>query len=319
MKLFPFRQSLQISEPFIHRNLAIYLLRRPEAAQKRSFLTLEEALRAGTARVHETGKVSELEIENLTHGELYVQAGDVVTGGWQDRALGQDFVVPDRSRCSRMRVRTFCVERGRWNRRAGEEATNTFKSADHLAASRDLKLSIRHERSQSAVWSSVDAAQTKLNQVLGTDVRAAASPSSLPMSMENPVLRRRLADYLTTFNHLLIDHPNAVGFAFAINGQLNSADLYASPELFHKLWGKLLSAASLEALAEANAPGATCSTPTAKEVSAWMRQARRGRKTRHAVTSRITLVVRENEGQVSFETMDAEQRNLCVHQNILAQ
>ena len=88
-----------------------------------------------------------------------MQAGDVVKGGWQDRALGQDFVVPDRSRCSRMRVRTFCVERGRWNRRAGEEATNTFKSADHLAASRDLKLSIRRERSQAAVWSSVDAAR----------------------------------------------------------------------------------------------------------------------------------------------------------------
>ena len=319
MKLFSFRQSLKVSEPYLHRNLAVYLLHRSESQQERSFLTLEEALRDGVARVHETGRVGELEIENLTRGELYVQAGDVVKGGWQDRALGQDFVVPDRSRCSRMRVRTFCVERGRWNRRAGEEATNTFKSAEHLAASRDLKLSIRRECSQKAVWSSVDAAQTKLNHVLGMDIRSAASPSSLPMSMENPVLRRRLADYLLTFNHLLTDHPDAVGFAFAINGRLNSADLYASPELFRKLWSKLLEAAAMEALAEANAPGATCSTPTAKAVSAWLRQARRGRKTRHAVTSRITLVVRENARQVSFETMDAEQSNLCVHQNILAQ
>ena len=318
MKMFSFRQSLQISEPYLHRNLAVYLLSQPKTASKRMFLTLDEALQAGCARLHETGRVGELEIENLTQGELYVQAGDVVKGGWQDRALGQDFVVPERARCTRMRVRTFCVERGRWNRRAGEEATNTFKSADHFAASRELKLSIRRERSQTAVWSSVDASQEKLNQVLGTDVRAAASPSSLPMSMENPILRRRLADYLLTFNHLLADHPHAVGFAFAINGQLSSADLYASPELFRKLWAKLLEAAALEALAEASSPGATCSTPTAKEVSAWLRQARRGRKTRHAVTSRITLVVRENAGQVSFETMDAEQRNVCVPQNILA-
>ena len=319
MKLFSFRQHLLISEPYLHRNLAVYLLRRSEKVPERSFLTLEEALREGSARVHETGRVGELEIENLTHGDLYVQAGDVVKGGWQDRALGQDFVVPDRARCTRMRVRTFCVERGRWNRRVGEEATNTFKSADHMAASRELKLSIRRERSQTAVWSSVDAAQTKLNNVLGIDIRAAASPSSLPMAMENPVLRRRLADYLLAYQNLLIDHPDAIGFAFAVNGRISSADLYASPELFRKLWSKLLEAAALESLAEANSPGVTCSTPTAKEVSSWLRRARRGRKTRHAVTSRITLVVRENAGQVSFETMDAEQRNLCVHQNILAQ
>lgn len=318
MKLFT-RDSLHVSEPYVRRNLAVYLLHREAETQERSVLTLDEALRAGVARVHETGKVGELEIENLTGTELYAQAGDVVKGGWQDRALGQDFIIPKRSRLSRLRVRTFCVERGRWNRRGDDAASDLFNSAEHMAASRDLKLSIRHEQSQAAVWSSVDAAQAKLSQALGTDIRAAASPSSLPLAVENPVVRRRLADYLGTFNNLLMDHPEAIGFAFAINGRLNSADLYASPELFRKLWAKLLEAAALEALAEAETPGVTCSTPTAKDVAGWLRRAKRGRKQRHAVTSRITLVVRETVGQVSFETMDAEQRNLCVHQNILAQ
>ena len=67
-----------------------------------------------------------------------------------------------------------------------------------------------------------------------------------------------------------------------------------------------------------NAPGVTCSTPTAKAVTEWLRQAYRGRKTKHTVTPRVTLVVREGEGQISFETMDAEQPDVCVHQNILA-
>lgn len=319
MKLFSLRQRLEISEPYLHRNLAIYLLHRPEASQERLFLTLDEALRAGGARVHETGRVGELEIENLTQADLYLQAGDVVKGGWQDRALGQDFIVPQRTRRSRTRVRTFCVERGRWNRRADEEATDTFKSADHMASSRELKLSIRHEGSQAAVWSSVDTAQAKLGQALGLDIRAVASPSSLPLAVENPVVRRRLADYLLTFANLLVDHPAAVGFAFAINGKMNSADLYASPELFRKLWSKLLEATALEAIAEASTPGLTCSTPTSLEVSAWLRRANRGRKSRHVVSPRVTVVVRENAGQVSFETMDAEQSNLCVHQTILAQ
>lgn len=319
MKLFSLRPSRVISEPYQHRNLAIYLFDQPASGSERPFVTLHEALLSGAARVHETGRVSELEIENLTGADLYAQAGDVVKGGWQDRALGQDFIVPYSTRRSRrLRVRTFCVERGRWSQRAGEEATNTFISADHMTASRELKLSIRRDRSQASVWSSVDAAQARLSRSLGEDVRAAASPSSLPLALENAALQRRLAHCLDACANLLTNHADAVGFAFAVNGQLSSADLYASPELFRKLWPRLLESAALEAIAEADAPGLTCSTPSSKDVSAWLRRARRGRKSRFEITPRVTLVVRESERQISFETTDAEQGNLCVHQSVLA-
>ncbi len=320
MNLFNLHPRHRISEASTYRNLAIYLLHLPPAAPDRFFLTLEEALRTGGARVHETGRVGEVEIENLTGADLYAQAGDVVKGGWQDRALGMDCIVPHRQRRSRrMRVRTFCVERGRWQQRAGEGSPNTFKASGQTAGSRELKLSIRETCSQMGVWSSVDAAQAKLSRSVGLDVRSPLSPSSLPLAVENEAVRRRVAGYVETLGNLLTDQPDAVGFAFAINGRLNSADLYAAPELFRKLWPKLLDAAALEALAEAHAPGVTRAIPTAKEVSVWLRRARRGRKTRHAVTPRVTLVVRKTAGQVSFETIDAAQQNLCVHQNILAQ
>ena len=319
MKLFQFRRQPETSEAYTHRNLSVYLLSRPTAGAPQMFLTLDEALQAGCARLHETGRVGELEIENLTHEDLYIQAGDVVKGGWQDRALGLDFIVPHGSRRPRrMKVRTFCVERGRWNRRAGEQPTNSFKSAPCIAATRELKLSIREAASQTAVWSSVDAAQVKLSQSVGIDVRPEASPTSLPLTMENETIRRRLDGYVHAFHNLLSAQPDAVGFAFAINGRINSADVYASADLFRKLWPKLLEAAALEALSEAGSTGPTCSTPTAKEVAEWMRLACRGRKTKHVVTPRVTLVVREGEGQISFETMDAEQPDVCVHQNILA-
>ena len=319
MKLFQFRRTPNISDAYTHRNLAVYLLSQPASPSKRMFLTLDEALQAGCARLHETGRVGELEIENLTHADLFVQAGDVVKGGWQDRALGLDFIVPHGSRRPRrMKVRTFCVERGRWNRRAGEEPTNSFKSAPCMAATRALKLSIREAADQTAVWSSVDAAQAKLSRSLGADVRSAASPTSLPLTLENEAVRRRLDGYVHAFHNLLAAQPDAAGFAFAINGRINSADVYASPELFRKLWPKLLAAAALEALSEASSVGMTCSTPTAREVADWLRQAHRGRKTKHTVTPRVTLVVREGESQISFETMDAEQPEVCVHQNILA-
>jgi hypothetical protein len=320
MQLFHSLRRHHISEAAVHRNLAVYLLHLPPNAPDRFFLTLDEALRTGCARVHETGRVGELEIENLTGADLYAQAGDVLKGGWQDRALGMDFIVPQRTRRPRRtRVRTFCVERGRWQQRPGDEGPNTFKGAEHAASSRDLKLSLRYARSQVSVWSAIETAQGRLSRSVGADVRDASSPSSLPLATENEAVRRRVAGYVEALGALPADQPDAVGFAFAVNGRLNSADLYASPELFRKLWPRLLDAAALEALAEANTPGVTCATPTSKEVSAWLRRARRGRKTRHAVTPRVTLIVREAAGQVSFETMDAEQDNLCVHQNILAQ
>ena len=320
MKLFQSRRTPVISDAYTHRNLAVYLLSRSASATPRMFLTLDEALQAGCARLHETGRVGELEIENLTHADLYIQAGDVVKGGWQDRALGLDFIVPHAAsrRPRRMKVRTFCVERGRWNRRVGEQPTNTFKSAPCVAATRELKLSIREAADQTAVWSSVDAAQVKLSQSVGADVRSAESPTSLPLTMENEAVRRCLDGYVHAFHNLPSVQPAAVGFAFAINGRINSADVYASADLFRKLWPKLLEAAALEALGEAGSNGPTCSTPTDKEVAEWLRQADRGRKTKHTVTPRVTLVVREGEGQISFETMDAEQPDICVHQNILA-
>ena len=126
MKLFNLRRQPLVTEALTHRNLAVYFLHSPSAGAKSLFLTLDEALRAGCARLHETGKVGELEVENLVDADLYAQAGDVMKGGWQDRALGADCIVPQRTaRRRRTRIRTFCVERGRWNDRDGEEPTET--------------------------------------------------------------------------------------------------------------------------------------------------------------------------------------------------
>ncbi|MFX5484718.1 DUF6569 family protein, partial [Acinetobacter baumannii] len=43
---------------------------------------------------------------------------------------------------------------------------------------------------------------------------------------------------------------DVVGYAFAINGKVNSADVYASHDLFKKLWPKLLNSSAVEAVAE---------------------------------------------------------------------
>jgi hypothetical protein len=76
----------RVTGPVVHENLAIYLVRGKSAAGPVP-LTLEEALAKGAVKVHETGNVNELQIENLGAGEVFVQSGDIVKGGQPDRVL----------------------------------------------------------------------------------------------------------------------------------------------------------------------------------------------------------------------------------------
>ena len=48
---------------------------------------------------------------------------------------------------------------------------------------------------------------------------------------------------------------DVVGYVFAVNGKLNSADVYPSNGLFRKMWPKLLQASVTEAIGEKNAGG----------------------------------------------------------------
>src|SRR5580698_8913098 len=108
--------NLKISGPYSHENLGIFLIHGADAFNGSRFIALEEAFEQACVGVHETGTVGQLEIENLSGTlDLYIQAGDVVKGGRQDRTLGVDFVLPAKS--GRVAVPSFCVESGRWHRR----------------------------------------------------------------------------------------------------------------------------------------------------------------------------------------------------------
>ncbi len=92
---------------------------------------------------------------------------------------------------------------------------------------------------------------------------------------------------------------DAIGYAFAVNGELNSADVYASNALFKKLWPKLLKASSTEAFGriggEKAAPG--CSVD---HVAACL--SKTGGKETSKDAGGVTIVSRESKEDVVFET-----------------
>src|SRR5258708_35831029 len=142
--------SLSVAGPFTHENLSLFLLRGSDTLDGNRFIPLDEALEQKCVIVHETGNVGQLEGENLSDLlDLYIQAGDVVKGGRQDRTLGVDFVLPAKS--GRVPVPSFCVDSGRWHRRAGEDV-RSFSSSKSYLAHKKLRMAAKLSKSQGEVW-----------------------------------------------------------------------------------------------------------------------------------------------------------------------
>ena len=86
----------RVSGPHTHENLAVYFIHGASTPGPVP-LTLQEALDKGSVRVLETGTVNELKIENTGEEEVFIQSGDIVKGGKQDRVLRMSFVLPPKS------------------------------------------------------------------------------------------------------------------------------------------------------------------------------------------------------------------------------
>ena len=74
--------------------LSVFLVHGKDRIKGQTFLTLEEALIQKKVIVRETREVSRLTIQNVSTEEVYVQSGDIVKGGAQDRMLVVDLILP---------------------------------------------------------------------------------------------------------------------------------------------------------------------------------------------------------------------------------
>ena len=83
----------RISGPHVHEHLAVYFSH-GSCAPGPVALTLQEAFDKGSVRVIETGEVNEIKIEKTGGDDIFIQSGDIVKGGRQDRVLSMSFVLP---------------------------------------------------------------------------------------------------------------------------------------------------------------------------------------------------------------------------------
>src|SRR5262245_47604072 len=211
----------RVSGPHVHRNLAIYLVHGANVTDAVP-LTLAEALAKGTVLVTETGMVNELRVENTGEEPGFIQAGDIVKGGRQDRVLVVSLLLPPRS--GALPISSFCVEPGRWSARGGEDSTRFASATEAMPSRRALivmaappapvsagRTEERTSRTaeqrqetfgggdtasrQRQVWDSVAKTQTNLAAGIGAPVRAAQSETSLQLSLEHATLKEAQAPY----------------------------------------------------------------------------------------------------------------------------
>jgi hypothetical protein len=296
--------AYRISSPYSHKNLTIFLIHGKDENKKGNIMTLQEAMERKLFVVYETSNVNELEVENLSKElDVFIQSGDIVKGGKQDRVLAISIIIPARS--GRVKIEAFCVESGRWQKRGGEEA-GKFSSSNDRIVTKDLKIAANSTRSQQEVWAKVSEAQTNLSRNVGGSVADGDSASSLQLSLENKKVVANIDDYVRALSSAPNGKSDVIGYAFAINGKINSADIYVSNALFKKIWMKNLKATATEAVAESR--GVRIAEPVrAESIKGFLDDSEKAKsKPTAAPKSGGRLVTREDKENVMVEARDAK-------------
>src|SRR5262252_9717225 len=122
--------NYKVLNPISHGNLTIFPVVTSITHDTSGFITLDEGIRSGEVVVTETGRtgglvrgphhripVSSAQVNNLvlvnnSKRPLILLAGEIVTGGKQDRVIAKDRIVPPES--DPIDLGVFCVEPGRW-------------------------------------------------------------------------------------------------------------------------------------------------------------------------------------------------------------
>ncbi|MGA8762232.1 MAG: DUF6569 family protein, partial [Candidatus Sulfotelmatobacter sp.] len=281
----------RVLEPIRHGSLTVFPVVSPKSYPTGEFLTLDEGLRSGEVVVTEYGnvqglirrhgrpaiqqggaQVNRLVLINNSRRPLLLLAGEIVTGGKQDRVIGKDRIVPAES--DPVDLSVFCVEPGRWVATsqqfntsgatyAGGGGEGKAAMAGTLMAQPSVRAKAMGDKDQNQVWAEVRKQQEQATEMVTVE---AASPtvqtemaelgqtSSYARVMENKEVKEKVDEIARpielNYQSLIkqLRDRNAVGVVVAVNGRVIWADIFASTELLEKYWPKLVRSYASEAV-----------------------------------------------------------------------
>jgi len=228
--------------------------------------SLQGLVRPGT-RVHQQSgaAVNQLVLINNSDRPLLLLAGEIVTGGKQDRVIGADRLVPAKS--DPIDLSVFCVEPGRW-----VASSEQFGSMKSQMAQPSVRVPAMAAKDQHEVWNQVAAARQ------AAEMASAAPPvqagngglaanggndlthigtTSYAATMASPRVQAIVDNAAGNYDSILreLRKSGAKGVVVAINGHIVWADLFASSDLLAKYWQKLIRSYAAESVTSVNAKG----------------------------------------------------------------
>src|SRR5258707_8252158 len=274
----------RLLEPVTYENLSVFPVVSSSSYDTSWFLTLDEGLASGEVQVREQGSeemvrnrdgvirpshsngasVNQLVLINRNKRPLLLLAGELVSGGKQDRIIGKDRVVPAGSEPLPLDV--FCVEHGRWS--SGANFTDA-KTIVHPS----VREQATFQQDQTRVWNAVRSGTTAEASV---SAGVAGAPAPPPAALAAPRITRTIQEEAPTESYQKIYESrevrssvetyvdelqrkfarqtsglkgeHVVGVVVAYGGEVAWSDIFASSDLFHRYWHKLLRSYVVEAL-----------------------------------------------------------------------
>jgi len=263
--------NYKVLVPISRGNLTIFPVVAAITNDTKEFLTLDEGLRTGEVVVTEAGsvrplirgreryipgdgaQVNKLVLENNSDRPLILLAGEIVTGGKQDRVVGKDRIVPPHS--DPIDLAVFCVEPGRW-----VATKSSFGSFQTQMAQPSVRAGAMADKNQQKVWSEVGESTRAMAQA--APAAPVAGMSSYAKVMGNDEVEKKVEAVAAPMEHSYesvirqLRNQNAVGVVVAINGNIVWADIFASTPLLEKYWPKLVRSYATEAITRRNVKGA---------------------------------------------------------------
>jgi len=281
----------RLLDPVIYENITIFPVVSSTGQDTSPFSTLDEGLSSGEVIVSEQGaaglartrdgrpvtvpqynsgaSVNQLVLINRSKRPLLLLAGELVSGGKQDRIIGKDRIVPVGS--DPLPLDVFCVEHGRW----------TGASSQFGASKTIVHPSVREQaavaQNQNEVWDAVRSGTLSKTRPAGGTAGQPAAPPPPPARLSSEAIGDAIATAAPTqayakiyegghvgasvdsfveelqrrFNRatLRLKGERVVGVVVAYGGDVAWSDIFASGELFEHYWGKLLRSYAVEALA----------------------------------------------------------------------
>src|SRR5262245_18260613 len=223
----------QVSGPYRHENLTVFLVHSKDQ-DKRDFLTLDEGLKDGVVKITEMDQeaVRELQLDNQSDRPLYLQEGERLYGGKQDRIIALSLVVPPKS--GKVGVPTFCIEQSRWQE--GDKGRTFGFTVNPALAPKGVRGAAKFEGNQSGVWNCVSVQKKSASaKSLAKYTNASANES-----LESPQLRKISDEYAEQLDDVVGKHSDAVGVVIVVNGLFEEADVYPNHALLRKLYPRLV-------------------------------------------------------------------------------